>query len=336
MPLDQYMALCNQKYYNSKDPLGTSGDFITAPEISQIFGEIIAAWLVDMMGHFGSEHKVKILECGPGRGTLMSDILRILSKIKALSGKYEVILLENSDSLTQVQRSSLKDYDVTWVKNIQDVSTVISTGPLFILGNEFLDALPIKQFVYKGGGWFERYVEVKDNETMSFKLMPTDFAPPLKNSQEGDIFENSPAIKDFIRTSSSLVQHHGGGMLWIDYGYHQTAFGDTFQALKDHKYTSPLENAGQSDLTAHINFETVGDIAKDHQLHVYGPTTQGQFLNECGIFARADMLKKAATEKQRKDIDVALHRLTAPEQMGTLFKVIAATSKQLPLAGFGA
>ncbi len=333
MPLDDYMGLCNEHYYASQIPFGREGDFITAPEISQMFGEMIAAWLVDIMGQFGSMQRCMILECGPGRGTLMADILRIISKIKPLNDFVDVTLLENSDQLIMHQKEILKDHAVQWVTDIHNPILMNYDAPIFIIGNEFLDALPIKQYIFKGGDWQERGVGC-EGDRLVYREESANFSPPLSDAKEGSIYEISPAIESFFKQAHSLIEKNGGAMLWIDYGYTKTGYGDTFQAVKAHDFADPLTRPGEQDLTAHVNFEHLRTLAKTNGLYSFGPVMQKDFLRECGINARANILKSKLDIKGAEAIDIAAKRLLSADEMGALFKVFACFTKHITPAGF--
>lgn len=335
IPLDEFMQRCNDYYYNTQEVIGSKGDFITAPEVSQIFGEIVGAWLVDIMGHFGSGEKITLLECGPGRGTLMSDVLRVFSKFNVLNDNLQVILLESSSRFITSQKEALKDFNVEWIEDIHSPVLKESTGPLFILGNEFLDALPIKKYAYTGGRWTEVYVTATRKGKLEYDHRETDFAPVMKDPRERDSYEISPVTHEFINSVLDLYKAREGAMLWIDYDFAGTPFRSTFQAVKRHRASSPFHCIGASDLTAHVNFNQIKEQIQKEGLETFGPVTQRNFLRECGVVLRANALKRNATPEQAADVDKALQRLIAPKEMGILFKVMAAATKPLPAAGFG-
>jgi SAM-dependent MidA family methyltransferase len=333
MPLEEYMARCNAEYYNAQRPFGTEGDFITAPEISQMFGEIIAAWSVDSMAQHGSVNQFSLLECGPGRGILLNDILRLYNHHNILSSIKDILLLENSESLKKVQKEKNVGHQLQWIDNIHSLQTSELSTPLFVYANEFLDALPIEQYVFKSGDWYKRGVSVDKSGALVWNEQKSDIPSDIPATpKEGGIFEQSPAIKAFIKDLIAILKKQGVAV-FIDYGYKKTAFGDSFQAVKSHKFVDPLDNPGQVDLTAHVNFEAIRNICKDEGMHVYGPVTQKTFLQSCGIQERARALASNANERQQKDIASALHRLISSGEMGDLFKVIAISDKLIEPIG---
>ncbi len=334
MPLEEYMALCNQQYYNAYRPFGVEGDFITAPEISQMFGELIAAWSVDILKQLGSVDRFALLECGPGRGVLLNDILRVYKHYKMLENVSDILLLETSERLRADQKEKNPGHNLIWIKDIHKRTLSKKKGPFFIYANEFLDALPIEQYFFKKGVWWKRHVSV-DNSG-SFKMSHVKSPPPPgipHKPKEGDVFERSPAVFDFTKELALLIKEKGGFALFIDYGYKKTAFGNTFQAVKSHEYVSPFENPGRHDLTAHVNFAQVMGVCQDAGLYTYGPVEQGTFLEKCGLLERAKALQSNASEKQREDIESAVHRLSSAEEMGGLFKVIAISDREIKPIG---
>lgn len=332
--LERYMALCNTHYYNTRDPLGRGGDFITAPEVSQMFGELLGIWVADLWMKMGEPAPFTLLECGPGRGTLMADLLRATRMVPGFHQALEITLLETSAALRALQKQAIQHDKVNWVAALDDLHA--GGDPLICIGNEFLDALPIRQFKFTGGTWHERHVIYNDPAYLLVDVPQAEALTDLPATpEEGDIVERSPAIDGFLRELGKLIALRGGAALFIDYGYATTAYGDTLQALKEHAYHNPLHTPGEADLTAHVNFERVGDVMKDSGLTVLPAITQGTFLQFLGLRHRADKLKSSANAQQKQDIDLAVQRLAAPEQMGTLFKVIAATSSPtLQPAGF--
>lgn len=334
MPLEEYMAHCNAEYYNAQRPFGVEGDFITAPEISQMFGEIIAAWSVDSLNQYGSLNHFSLLECGPGRGVLLNDILRLYNHHSILEFVQDILLLENSESLKKVQEEKNADHPLKWINDIHNLKKSELSAPLFVYGNEFLDALPIEQYIFKSGDWYKRGVSVDKSGKLIWdeQTAKTLLYAPTK-PEEGTIFEQSPAIKSFMKDVVAILKKQGGVALFIDYGYEKTAFGDSVQAIKSHKFVDPLSNPGQVDLTAHVNFEAIKNLCEDKGMYVYGPVTQKYFLQSCGIQERARLLASKATQKQQLDIVSALNRLISSDEMGDLFKVIAISDKAIKPIG---
>lgn len=315
-------------YYATRDPLGR--DFITAPEVSQIFGELIGLFLVQAWEDRGSPKNFHLVELGPGRGTLMADMLRAAKLRPAFLDAAHVTLVEISPALRAVQARNLKHVDVTWAASIEDVP---ADAPLFVVANEFFDALPIRQFQMSQGRWHERMVaaagdglEIRlDANRVMVNTLP-------KEAPHGAVVEMSIAALGHATSLAERVAESGGVALIVDYGHAESGFGDTFQAMKAHHYVDPLAEPGEADLTAHVDFATLAQFASGAS--VSGPTTQKEFLDALGIHARAERLKRAAPG-EAAEIDAAVARLTGPEQMGTLFKVMAlAAPGSKPLPGF--
>jgi len=333
--VDQYMLLClahpQHGYYVTRDPLGTKGDFTTAPEISQMFGELIGAWAAAVWQQMGTPPSLRLAELGPGRGTLMADALRAAGAVPAFRAALSVHLVETSPVLRSAQEKTLAavGVPVSWHGGIEDVPE----GPVIAIANEFVDALPVSQFVKDRDGWHVRMVTV-ENERLAFAVSP-DPIPGLARAAEAtgaliEVRQDRP-----IAVLARRIASHGGAALVIDYGHARAGFGDTLQAVRAHKFADPLVDSGAADLTAQVDFAALAETARRGGTQVHGPTTQGAFLWRLGIAQRAARLKQRATAQQARDIDAALARLTAPEQMGELFKVLAFGHPDLgPLPGF--
>ena len=305
--VEAYMEACNAYYYATRDPLGRGGDFATAPEISQMFGEMVGAALADCWKRAGAPADAIYAELGPGRGTLASDALRVLH-----SGGFagEVHLVETSPVLRGAQRASVPD--AQWHDSIGD----LPARPLLVVANEFLDALPVRQHV----GAVERRVTVA--------------AGGLAFDRDGEIVETSPARDEAVAAITTCLAAKGGVALFIDYGHERTAPGDTLQAVRRHGYAPVLADPGEQDLTAHVDFESVANAARDAGAAVTRVLPQGEWLIRVGIEARAQSLARANPERSG-DIEAALERLTGRDLMGELFKVIAIHSPDWPApAGF--
>ncbi len=335
-PLDvgQFMALAlghpQFGYYMKQDPFGAHGDFTTAPEISQMFGEMVAAWILDVWQQMGAP-ELTLLECGPGRGTLMADIMRSLKNVPDFHGKTNIHLMEMSPVLKAMQGGILAAYEPQWHANFE---TVPSDRPVIVIANEFLDALPVRQLVKAKSGWDERVVALSGDEfVFKTRNLPFDISVAAK---AGDIFEISPARSLFSTDIVEKMKDCGGGAaLLIDYGHVESGVGDTLQALKKHEYVSPLKDVGDADITTHVDFFAAKQAAENAGGKVSGPVEQGEFLKKLGIGHRAETLKIKATDAQKFDIEKALQRLTDSSQMGSLFKVMGITYGQnLSLAGF--
>ncbi|MGQ0741381.1 MAG: class I SAM-dependent methyltransferase [Alphaproteobacteria bacterium] len=333
----QYMEMAlydpEHGFYMKGEPIGARGDFITAPEVSQMFGELIGLWFVQAWEDHGRPKPFLFLELGPGRGTLMTDMLRAARLRPQFAQAAEIVLVETSPALRQRQKEQLKDAHVTWRDSLFEVQP---DRPVFLVANEFLDALPARQAIKTDQGWRERLIGAAGGGLafVSANKAMEEFVPPrLRGAPAGAIFEFSPEAQDAVRTIASIIAQWGGVALLIDYGHEHSAIGDTLQAVKEHAYADALGEPGGADLTAHIDFEALGAIARAQDTKVFGPEPQGSFLEAIGIRARAKKLKEASPARAR-DIDAALDRLTSPTQMGTLFKVMAiAQARVSDLAG---
>jgi NADH dehydrogenase [ubiquinone] 1 alpha subcomplex assembly factor 7 len=321
-------------YYVKQDPLGAAGDFVTAPEISQLFGEMIGLWIADCWDAMGRPRRLKIVEAGPGRGTLMADVLRTLKVAPAMLP--EPWLIEASPALRAVQQQRI---DGHWAETLSEVPA----GPMVLVANEFLDALPVRQFQRCEDGWRERLVGLSEDGSLAWRLgtaveaEEAGLCDKVGAAPAGSIAETSPDGLAFARDVSRRLARDGGAALLIDYGAMESAPGDSLQAVRGHAYADPLEAPGDADLTAHVDFAAIGRAAREAGAAVYGPVTQAAFLASLGIFVRAQVLKRNATPAQSRDIDLGAHRLTAPDQMGTLFKAMALADPAMPPpAGFGA
>ncbi len=330
--LDSYMAEAlghpEHGYYRKVDPFGRAGDFVTAPEISQMFGELLGLWSVVCWRQLGAPTSLNLIELGPGRGTLMADGMRAVRNLVTFFDSLHVHLVETSPLLRKRQQATLAAVDrpVHWHDQIAQVPD----GPFVLLANEFLDALPIRQFASSDGGWRERLIDLttagdalKWTSSASFATDELTVLPALESASENQIYEVCPAAHVIIGEISRMIMTQKGVALFIDYGYAAQTGGDTFQAVKDHQYADPLVHPGDADLTAHVDFEAIARLADHAGVRVSGPVTQSKFLRNLGIGPRADSLKESASTAQKRDIESALERLTGDDAMGGLFKVIA-------------
>ena len=314
-------------YYMNGDPLGKKGDFVTAPEVSQMFGELIGLWCAITWHKIGSPDKIKIIELGPGRGTLMVDALRALKLAPTFLDAIEIHLVEVSPSLRKRQERNLKSlgFDFYWHNKYEDVPE----GKFILLANEFLDALPVRQFEKNNVGWAERMITINRKGELIWELdkfsdkISIPIPPNLILSPVGSVFEYSEATKKLITVVTESVVKNEGAALFIDYGYSKSAIGDTLQAVKNHKHHDPLTDPGNLDLTAHVDFGMLASTARKLGGRVYGPINQRDFLRPLGIEHRAKQLLKTASTRQKADILEGLKRLISLDQMGGLFKVIA-------------
>ncbi len=316
-------------YYMRKDPIGAAGDFVTAPEISQMFGEMMGLFFVQAWEDRGRPARFHLAEIGPGRGTLMADMLRAAKLRPEFLAAAVVSLIEESPALRAIQEKTLSGARVRWVSGFEE----LSGASLFLVANEFLDALPAHQFVKSNRGWRTRMVAKKGGElvfALSEECEPDSFAPPrLRDAPEGSIWEMGTEAIAAMRTIAGKIADHGGVALVIDYGYSGPALGDTFQAVKAHSFADPLAEPGEADLTFHVDFTALAEAAREAGAYVYGPQTQGAFLSELGIGLRAERLRRANPERAN-EIDAALHRLARKDQMGALFKAMAICNPSLP------
>jgi SAM-dependent MidA family methyltransferase len=324
--LSHYMAQANTQYYAMRDPLGAAGDFTTAPEISQMFGEMIGLCLADIWQRTGQAQMPYYVELGPGRGTLAADALRAMEQARLAPVAH---LVETSPVLRAQQRIRVQH------AHFHDaVETLPRDRPLLIVANEFFDALPIQQAVKTEAGWREMMVGLGQDTPFAPVVgeRPADARIPeaLRDAPDGSIYESCPAGAAIMLELAYRLQKQGGAMIVIDYGYAGPALGDTLQALCNHQYTNVFDNAGGVDLTAHVDFSMLAAAAQQGGLTTYGPTAQGDFLTRLGIHARAQSLARGTPDKAR-DIETALTRLVSPEQMGTLFKVMMAMHPAWPV-----
>jgi len=297
------MEICIPYYYANNNPFGKQGDFITAPEISQIFGELIGAWLFNQWQNAGQSQAI-LCEAGPGRGTLMQDILRVTAKSNFYEN-IEVCLIENSQNLRELQKQNIKPPQISW----HDSFASLPPKPLFLVANEFFDAMPIEQYLANGD---ERKITSINDE---FEFVP-----------QGEVVaEKSPISLAIMEQICTHIKQYGGAAVIIDYGYKNEVQKDTLQALKEHKFVSPLEYIGEADLTALVDFLPLADIAEKLGLKTHYKT-QGEFLRGLGAELRAIALCKNASNSARETILSGLERLVSPQQMGELFKVLTITN----------
>jgi len=320
----QYMGEANARYYASRDPLGQAGDFITAPEISQMFGELIGLWLADVWIRAGRPEPVHYVEAGPGRGTLARDAL---GAARRFGLNPQVHLVEGSPALREVQRGLLPD--AIWH---DDLSTLPDNGPLLLVANEFLDALPVRQLVMTEDGWRERMVGIRDGQFVPVAgQLPMDAAVPdhRKQADPGTIIETCPGAAAVVSEIAARIAVQGGAALLIDYGSASEIAGSTLQAVRAHRKVDPFADPGEADLTAHVDFSALVPIVQGRGCRWLGTRTQGQWLRAMGIEARAFALARAAPD-QADAVRAAQERLVSDDQMGDLFKVFAMAAPAWP------
>ena len=330
--LADYMAECLMHpahgYYSTRDPFGVAGDFTTAPEISQMFGELLGLALAQSWLDQGAPSRFVLAELGPGRGTLMADVLRATRTVPGFHAAAQVTLVETSAHLRGRQRLMLGDHPVQWLDSVHD----LPDAPLFLLGNEFFDALPIRQFLRAPQGWCETMVGVAQGALCFGRSDPTTIAAlqtRLTNTLPGDIVEICPAAASIMTAIGGQIATFGGLAILTDYGG-WTSRGDTFQALRGHKFADPLADPGHADLTAHVDFAALAAAAAATTART-AYVTQSALLTSLGIDARAAKLGHHLTGAALLSHQRATHRLTAPEEMGELFKAFAVFSPLSPV-----
>lgn len=311
-------------YYAQHHPIGKEGDYITAPEITQVFGELLALWAYTQWQNKGKLHPLALIELGPGKGTLMQDFLRVAQQYPAFIEGLHIYLLEKNHRLRAQQQEKLSSYQekITWVESLEAIPPM----PSLILANEFFDALPFQQFIYKQGRWWERYITHEMNDFV-YQEVSTSFQISL-SAQEGSVYEHCALGHDFAHKIAERLRQAPGAALIIDYGYEGPALGDTLQGLRDHRYHSPFVDVGTADLTHHVNFGALQQIFCQHSLPTPLIMTMGDFLKDLGIVERTERLCQKATVTQRQLLLTATARLVSPNHMGSLFKVLIANSQQ--------
>ncbi len=338
-----YMQLCltdaRAGYYPTRQPIGKDGDFVTAPEISQMFGELLGVWAAAVWQAMG-EPAVVIAELGPGRGTLMADALRVFGRVPGLLESLTIALVETSPSLREMQAATLRSSPapLRWCEDIGEVPQ----GPLIVIANEFVDALPIRQFVRVDDAWRERCVTLGDGGGFSFCLGAPAEAEAVPQSfdamtmAEGEIVETRPATLPLLAGLAARAKHAPVAALFADYGHAESGAGDTLQAVRRHRFADPLAAPGEADLTAHVDFAALKQTARELGLATYGPMPQGEFLLKLGLETRCERLLQHAAPAQKAAIMSGAARLADPRQMGVLFKILALQSSGLaPPPPFG-
>ena len=332
MPVSEYMALClldpEHGYYTTREPFGAGGDFVTAPEVSQMFGELCGTWLVAAWQALGSPPDASVVEIGPGRGTLAADMVRALRILAPVLAE-RLHLVEASQRLRERQRERLAAAHAAATHH-DDVDT-LPGGPLLIVANELFDALPTRQFVASNGRWIERCV-VLSGDGLAFGLGAGALDEPC-NEPDGTIREAAPAREALMSRIADRIKAEGGALLALDYG-HSGGTGDTLQAVARHGFVDPLAGPGEADLTSHVDFAALRAVALARGAHVAGPITQGDFLLGMGLLERAGTLGAGLGDAEQEAIADDVERLAGPDAMGTLFKAIAVSGRPLDLPPF--
>ncbi|TAJ85680.1 MAG: class I SAM-dependent methyltransferase [Reyranella sp.] len=321
-------------YYRHATPVGAAGDFTTAPEISQMFGELLGAWLADRWLAMGQPTPVRLVELGPGRGTLMADALRATRGVPGFHAAIDLHLVDTNEPLRAAQRDALQGFAPGIVPTWHERFDTVPEGPLLLVANEFFDALPVRQFHRAPHGWVERMVGIDESGALRLALAPgvTPFAkllPEAAVDAEAEICEAGRALAASI---GARIARDGGWAVIIDYGGENAGRAASLQAVRNHQGAGILDRPGETDLSAHVDFEA---LAKASGVASFGPIGQGAFLRQLGIIERGEALKRRASPQQARTIDAASVRLIAPDQMGTLFRVLAlGDGKSAPPAGF--
>lgn len=336
IPVAEYMTQClldpQHGYYTNVQPFGSQGDFVTAPDVSQMFGELLGLCLAQSWVDQGSPKPFILAELGPGRGTLMADLLRAASRVPGFIDAAEIWLVEASAPLRSVQLEALAGYRVNWSETVDG----LPDGPLFLIANEFFDCLPIRQYRRTQAGWQEQMIGAEDGE-LGFVLgaaLPDPAVPDrARDLPEGALIETSAAGVAIAEEIARRIEEHGGAAIIVDYGDWNST-GDTLQAVRKHRKIGPLDQPGRSDLTAHVDFSELATAARPH-VAVSEMVSQGDLLLRLGLGPRAEALSKNCGPQELKALRSAFRRLTHPDEMGQLFKAIAFFPKNAPApAGF--
>lgn len=333
MSVADYMSECllnpTQGYYTTQTAIGAGGDFITAPEISQMFGELLGLALAQAWRDQGEPSAFALAELGPGRGTLMADMLRATRGLPGFHAAMDLVLIEASPKMRALQAEALSAYAPRWLDRVED----LPQQPLFLVANEFFDALPLRQFIRTGAMWSERRVGLDDDQNLAFGLGAPTAQPALAHriddTREGDLVEYNEIASVVTEAIAQRIATHGGAALIVDYGDWRS-LGDTLQALRAHAPADPLDNPGQADLTTHVDFEVLAQAARAQGCAHTRLTPQGVFLERLGITARAQSLAAPLDGDPLTALIAAHRRLTHPEEMGNLFKVLGLMPETAP------
>lgn len=321
-------------YYRHATPVGAAGDFTTAPEISQMFGELLGAWLAERWQAMGQPSPVRLVELGPGRGTLMADALRATRGVPGFHAAIDLHLVDTNEPMRAAQRSALQGFAPSVAPTWHERFDTVPEGPLLLIANEFFDALPVRQFHRAPHGWVERMVGLDETGALRLALAPgvTPFASLLPEAAVGAEAEICEAGRALAASIGARIARDGGWALIVDYSGENAGRAASLQAVRSHRGANLLERPGETDLSAHVDFDA---LAKASGVAAFGPVGQGTFLRELGIVERGEVLKRRASPEQARALDAASVRLIAPDRMGTLFRVLAlGDGKSAPPAGF--
>ena len=333
IPLDQFinLSLYDKKfgYYMKKNPFGKRGDFITSPLISNLFSEMLAVWCISFWENIGKPKKILLVELGPGNGSLCKDILKTFKQFNEFYKSLEINLLEISDKLKKIQKKKINNSKVKWIKKIDS----IKTGPIIFIGNEFFDALPIKQIYKKDKIFFEKHVSLSSGSSKikflykkaNYKLIKR--IKTLNIISEGNTIEYPAKAIKFLEIIAKKINKFNGGLLIFDYGSITGKNRDTLQSVKSHKYKNIFLSPGNADITSHVNFNLFFEILNKSNLNVKKAITQNEFLKKVGILERASILSKKMTFKEKTNMFFRLKRLLDYKEMGNIFKVLFASKK---------
>ena len=339
LPVSRFMALALQHpehgYYRRAAAIGRGGDFITAPEISQVFGELVGLWLAGAWDRAGRPDPCIVCEAGPGRGVLMADALRAIRRlVPEFAAAASLHLIETNETLRAIQAGALADAAPIWIDRLD----AAPEGPLFLIANEFLDALPVRQFIMTPNGWRERAVALGENGTLVFAAVDNPagavaaagFSLP-EEAVTGEIREFQPDALDFVDRLSKRLVARGGAALLVDYGGNAPAGRSTLRGIRNHRLVDPLGNMGETDLSADVDFDRLTNSAEAAGASVSGPIGQGALLRSLGIEARRTALRESAPTEKAEAVDSAIDRLVDPAAMGTAFKALALAPPACPL-----
>ena len=330
LPLDKFIEFAlydkNSGYYMKKNPFGKKGDFITAPNITRLFSEIIAIWVITFWKSIGSPKKFNILELGAGNGKMMKVIIETLKNFPGCFNACNFMIYEKSQLMTIQQKKNLNYKNIIWVKNLKKVSSF----PTLYLANEFFDAIPIKQFFKKKEKWFEKFVDLKDLKFTERKANIKNIEKKLnfEISKNQNIIEYSPKTFNYLKNIFNFIQKNNGGILVIDYGYSNSKMQETLQAIKNHKYSNVLKHIGNSDITYNINFDLFKKYTYQFRNLNTIFTNQKKFLTSMGILQRAEIISKNIPFSKKTDLFYRVRRLIDEKQMGELFKVMLIKKKK--------
>ena len=332
LSLDKFIeeSLYNKKfgYYMKKYPFGKKGDFITAPNISILFSEMIAIWVISFWKNLDCPKKFNLIELGAGNGEMMKVMINTFKKFPQFKKSCNIRILEKSNLLKKIQKKVIKNHEIKWLNDLKELNNL----PCVFIANEFFDSLPIKQFIKKENKWHERHVKFNDKLKPEFLDLPFDIKKfekriKLKISENQKFIEYSPLTSKYLESITSMIKLNDGGILIIDYGYIDKKMKNTLQAVYRHKYIDVLKSFGNSDITYNLNFYLINRMIKNMGIFFQKTTTQKEFLTKLGILNRAEILSKNMPFSKKADIYFRLKRLIDDKQMGSLFKVLSVDKK---------